>query len=249
MLAELRLKLQTEGELDVYQSSNLHGVIMETIDTEYAEKLHGLKLNPYSQHVEKRDGLEWIITTYTKEAYDHIISPFMDDKITDFELTGRDVKVHISEKKLNIKPKKELMNKFYTEDGERTICIELLTPTSFKSNNEYLIFPDLELIYRSLMKKYSSSCDMTMDDDDTLEELVRTSRIIKYNLKSSYFPLEKVKIPGFRGDITIKITGKQTLVNYARLLFEFGEYSGIGIKCSMGMGAIKIKERSNRNDR
>ena len=37
MLAELRLNLQTEGELDVYQSSNLHGVIMETINTEYAE--------------------------------------------------------------------------------------------------------------------------------------------------------------------------------------------------------------------
>lgn len=249
MLAKLRLKLETDGELNVYQSSNLHGVIMEKVDTEYAEKLHGLKLNPYSQHIEKNEALVWVITAYNKEAYENIITPFFSDDLSDFELTGRNVRVHITDKELTVHPKKDLMNRFYNEDSDRYISVEFITPTSFKSNEQYQIFPNIELIYRSLMKKYSASGDMVMDDTDTLDELVKSSRITKYNLRSCYFPLEKVRIPGFKGELTINVSGKQTLVNYARLLFEFGEYSGVGIKCSMGMGAMRIKERRGDNVR
>ncbi len=249
MLAELRLKLRTNDEVNVFQSSNLHGVIMEKIDTEYAEQLHNLRLNPYSQHIERRDGTVWVIMTYTKEAYDQIIVPFMDRDFDRFELTGKEIEVIIESKEVKVLPKKELLDHFYNIDSDRYINIEFITPTSFKSNEVYQIFPNVELIYRSLMKKYSASGNMIMDDEDTLEELVKCSRIVRYNLRSCFFPLEKVRIPGFKGDLSIKISGKQTLVNYARLLFEFGEFSGVGIKCSMGMGAMKIQERRNRYDR
>ena len=32
------------------------------------------------------------------------------------------------------------------------------------------------------------------------------------------------------------------MARYARLLFRFGEYAGVGIKTAMGMGALRIKE-------
>jgi CRISPR-associated endoribonuclease Cas6 len=39
------------------------------------------------------------------------------------------------------------------------------------------------------------------------------------------------------------------MARYARLLFKFGQYSGIGIKTSMGMGAYRlIEKRRNEND-
>ena len=41
-------------EINFQQSSNLQGVIMENISTEYAGILHGNQLNPYSQYVSKR---------------------------------------------------------------------------------------------------------------------------------------------------------------------------------------------------
>ena len=48
MYAELQMELETK-EINYRQSSNLQGVIMENISPEYAARLHGNQLNPYSQ--------------------------------------------------------------------------------------------------------------------------------------------------------------------------------------------------------
>lgn len=44
------------------------------------------------------------------------------------------------------------MNQFYNESGQKYYDVEFITPTSFKSNGRYMIYPDLGMIYRSLMK-------------------------------------------------------------------------------------------------
>ena len=44
------------------------------------------------------------------------------------------------------------------------------------------------------------------------------------------------------GELGIYISGTETMARYARLLFRFGEYAGVGIKTAMGMGALRIKE-------
>lgn len=70
---------------------------------------------------------------------------------------------------------------------------------------------------------------------------------MRYDLKSTTFSLEGVKIPSFIGKITIKITGTQTMANFAHMLFEFGEYAGVGIKTALGMGYVKmLKERRRK---
>ena len=59
-------------------------------------------------------------------------------------------------------------------------------------------------------------------------------------MRSTRFHLEGVTIPSFIGEVTIKITGPQMMVNLANMLAAFGEYAGIGIKTSIGMGAVEI---------
>lgn len=85
-----------------------------------------------------------------------------------------------------------------------------------------------------------------MVDEETLEQLCENAQIVKYDLKSVNFPLESVRIPSFIGKITIKMNGTQTMANFAKMLFEFGTYSGVGIKTSIGMGCIKLLERRER---
>lgn len=46
MYAELKVEFDS-NEINFQQSSNLQGVLMENISSEYAEKLHGNQLNPY----------------------------------------------------------------------------------------------------------------------------------------------------------------------------------------------------------
>ena len=77
-----------------------------------------------------------------------------------------------------------------------------------------------------------------MVDEETLEELCKSSEIVKYRLQTIPFPLEKINITGFVGKIGIKIKGSETLARYIRLLFRFGEFTGVGIKTGIGMGGI-----------
>lgn len=247
MLAELRMKLETsEPDFGYYQSSNLQGILMEQIDTNYAQQMHEQGLKPYSQHLEMHTK-EWVVKTCTKEAYQEIILPLSDSAFTQFKIEKKDMQIKILEKNTKTILKKELLEEFYSNTCSHYLNFEFLTPVSFKSSGRYMIMPEVRYIYQSLMNKYSAaSTEMNMYDEETLEQLSGSSRIVWYRLKSTFFPVEGVKIPSFKGELSIKIDGTDTMAKYARLLARFGEYSGVGIKTAMGMGALKIKERGQR---
>lgn len=252
MLAELKLVLDICGEekFNVNKSSLFHGVIMENIDSEYAEILHNTGLNPFAISLRKeKENFIWSIRTLNKEAYNNIIMRFLDANFNQFVIRHNNITVKILDKELNTKPKSELVENFYHKEIESNLFdIDFLTPTAFKSNGQYVFMPDIEFIYRSIMNKYSASSDDEMLDDNTLKQLVECTKLTRYDLKSVYFNLEGVKIPGFKGYITLRVNGPDTMRRFARLLFEFAEYSGIGIKCSLGMGKVSTKNISRRKE-
>lgn len=250
MLARLRMRLETDrADFGYYQSSNLQGVLMEKMDSAYAEKLHEQGLKPYSQYVLGGERKEWVVSTCSREAYEKIIAPLADPSFTEFLLDQKDMRLKITAKELKTESKQGLMEEFYADHCSRYCNLAFLTPTSFKSNGKYVIMPDARYIFQSLMNKYSaSSADLEMFDEETLEHLVNGSYIVRYRLRSASFPLEGVKIPSFMGEICLKVNGTDTMARYVRLLARFGEYAGIGIKTAMGMGGLKIKEEGKTND-
>lgn len=247
MLAELRMRLDAEkAEIGYYQSSNLQGILMERIESDYIEQLHVSGLKPYSQYIINGSQKEWVVNTLTQEAYQKIIYPLLDDDFTEFTIEKKNIHIKIQSKELKTIRKKEILDEFYSDTYDRYLNLAFLTPTSFKSGGVYVNMPDIRYIYQSLMNKYSAaSDDMDMYDEDTLEQLVNSSRIIRYKLRSALFPLEGVKIPSFMGEMCIKITGAPTMAKYARLLARFGEYSGVGIKTAIGMGGLQISGGKN----
>ena len=56
MFNKLTIELKNDKKLDFGISSLMQGVMMELIDSEYAETLHEQGLNPYTQHVKFQDG-------------------------------------------------------------------------------------------------------------------------------------------------------------------------------------------------
>lgn len=246
MYAELRMELDLT-ELNFRQSSNLQGVIMETIAPEYACKLHGNQLNPYSQYISKEaDKTVWYIKTLNEEAYENLLLPM--SKLSEFTLKKKQLSSQILNKKIQIKEEKELIRAFYEEKCSKYLELNFCTPTSFKRDGKYVIYPDLELIYGSLMRKFSASSEeFTMTDEDTLQSLIEGSEIVRYRLRTIPFPLEKVKITGFTGNICIHIKGPETMARYVRMLFEFGEYAGIGVKTGIGMGAVRYNRRKEND--
>lgn len=246
MLAELKIKLEPDcSEFGYYQSSNLQGVLMEQIESDYAEKLHQQGWKTYSQFLQYRNKeFWWIVHTWTKEAYDKILLPLQDSGFVSFQIKKKGIQVGILQKEIKMLPKKTLMEEFYSQESSRYLSVEFLSPTAFKQNGRYVNYPDLRLIFQSLMNKYNAgSMELNMFDEETLKQLISGVSISKYQLHSVAFPLEGIRIPSFMGTITIRVNGTKTMANYARLLLRFGEYSGIGIKTGMGMGAVRWIEK------
>lgn len=245
MLTRLIMRLSSENgdKLSFHKASLLQGVMMEKIDTEYAERLHEPKLNPYTQGVfYDKEHVYWVITTLNEEAYQKIALTLYDDAFKEFIINKTNDKIKIVDKKIEINNVSALMERFYTDEHPRSVEISFITPTAFKSNGNYVFYPDLRLIFQSVMMKYNVAAQkMDMFDEDTLEQIVSMCYVSNYNIKSVRFPLEKVKIPAFVGKITINIRGNSTMARYIRMLFEYGEYSGVGIKTAIGMGMMRLK--------
>ncbi|MDR2089290.1 MAG: CRISPR-associated endoribonuclease Cas6 [Clostridiales Family XIII bacterium] len=204
-----------------------------------------MRSNPYSQYVMRgADGLRWTVCTTTREAHGQIIEALQSDAFRGFRLEQFGAELTVTDKSAETLPLKDLTHRFYHEDSDRFFRLRFLTPTAFKSKERYVFFPNIRLIFRSLMSKYSVAAEDTDEvDEDMLSELTEKAAIVEYSLRSVRYSVEQTKIPSFMGELAIKVSGAQTLANYVRLLLCFGEYSGIGIKCSMGMGAVSLLDR------
>lgn len=249
MLASLKMELVLPAEIriDYPKSSIFQGIIMENIDSDYADFLHINKYHPYSQHIEHVSGKTyWVINSLNDEAYEKIITK-LNDNLDEIYIKKNDIKLSIGEKNLIKLSDKSLIERFYSEESSKYICMEFITPTAFKSNGRYVNMPDTRLIFQSLMHKYSESNEeISMFDMDTLDTIANNSFITQYKLHSTYFPLEGIKIPAFKGGIIIKMRGNATMAKYASMLAEYGKYSGVGVKTSIGMGAITLRDWRNK---
>ncbi len=243
LLAELRLdlKVNSEEKIGHLQSSLFQGVLMENINKDYAEIIHQTGLHPYSMYISNRDSLTWIIRTINDDAYHNIIEPLLAPQFKSFDLKKKEVSVDITNKGITTITYEDLMKSFNSDSTEKYIKVSFEAPTAFKSNDAYVFMPDVRLVFGSLMRKYSvASSDTDMTDEETLQYIIDHTVIQDFKIRSTRFHLEGTKIPSFIGEVTFRFRGTDTMARYARMLLEFGEYSGVGIKCGMGMGAIKI---------
>lgn len=250
MLAQLKLELENHI-VNYRMSSNLQGVIFENTASDFVEEMHKSQLHPYSQCVINENGKTvWYVRTMTREAYEKIIIPLLSDKFQRIVIKDGQVNSNITRKTLVTEDREELMKEFYQVKGASYVNLEFQTATAFRQRGKNVIFPDMKLLYQSLMNKYSASSEtLEMSDDETLDLLVTNSEIVQYHLQSVKFPMEGILIPGFKGSIAIRLGGTDMMKRYARLLFRFGEYSGVGMKTARGMGAINRIEWRGKSGR
>ena len=241
MLARLDMRLKCTEELSYQMSSLFHGAIMELISQEYAGYLHNSQLHPFTQHLEKREKeWHWIVCCMDETAVQYMMNETLL-KLEVLEIKKRGLQISIVEKDYRIMRQKELLERFYERRSGRYTEIHFVTPTAFRQRGRYLFYPDIRCIFQSLMNKYDAVVkEECMIDEEALEQLCENTEIVRYDLKSVYFYMEGVKIPSFIGKITIKMTGTQTMTDFADLLLRFGTYSGVGIKTALGMGAYRI---------
>ncbi len=251
MLAKLKMRLDKKEELSWQMASLFHGMLMELLPEDYAAELHESKRHPYTQHIEKYgEDWYWIVTALNEDTANKMLKGVLMN-LSEFVIKKHQLSVRILEKTYQEMSNQELARAFYQEQANRYITIQFVTPTAFKQNGRYMNYPDIRSIYSNLMNKYdASNAEESMKDEDTLEQLTEKTVLSRYELRSTVFCIEGIKIPAFIGKMTLRIDGTQTMTNFANMLFNFGQYSGIGIKTALGMGAIRLLEgRSDENER
>lgn len=249
MPASLVIELAGEKEKrhGYFLGSLLQGALMELLDPDYAAKLHYNNLHPYSQFVTfEKDILQWHVQMLDLESRRQISDILLDDQFEQIYLEHREETLKVIQRNFWEISEKKLLEAYYFGECSSVLKLRFLTPTSFKQNGKYMIYPTVRLIFQSLMRRYDiSSKKNQIFSDELLEEFEKRISIIGYRLRSTAYYTDHVKIPSFMGDIILRISGPQQLKNLAWFLAKFGEYSGVGIKTGIGMGGLQVIEQKN----
>jgi len=252
-----KITLVCEKSVPIFEnklSVHFQGWLMRQIDSQYADELHKSQLKPYTIHTtQNRGDLHFVITMLTEHSKDVISNVLLNNNFEQFSLDSSQQKTFIiKEKKVEEKSQRDLSNLFYQKESYYQFDITFESPTSFKSQGEYVFMPDVRLFFQSIMQKYNFIFEeSTRIETDLLNELCEKTKIVNYRIESSYHPIHRTHIPGFKGTIKLSCDGNNTLLNYLSMLLSFADYSGVGIKTSMGMGALSTKgiKKGEKNGR
>ncbi len=245
MIASLKIKFEYNEDIKINNNlaSAFHGILMENIDTNYAEYLHRSMVHPYSQFITGEDNcVVWNINTLDTDAAEKIIKKLENDSFDRADIKSKNVSLSVISKECDQISYDDLMREYYLDGkSSRYVSIRFITPTSFKSNGKYVIFPTSKLILNSLARRYDTFSGDTGITDVSLSEYIEEhTDIVEYNLKSVKYSLEGITIPAFIGTAKIKLAGNREFICLMNMLIKYGEYCGTGIKTSLGMGAYKI---------
>ena len=154
ILTEREIQLPAEVTFTPSLGSIFQGALIEHMDKEWAEKMHGNGVRPYAQYLyRKEEKILWRIATLNDESFEHIVCPVLDKN----KLLLKQKNCEIGLEKLNVVQEtsfSSLEEKFWAgTDRIHHIDVNFLTTTSFKKNGTYCIFPETILLFTTLLRK------------------------------------------------------------------------------------------------
>jgi len=244
MFQKLILKCDFKGEArpSYNWGSLMHGVLMEILPDDTVNSLHESNLRPFSQYVVPLtdSSLEWHIGIWDKEVGEAIARTVMP--LTNIQLKHKNIMLEVAETTRSMKSEHDFFAHFFSTDNLcRRYQLEFVTPCTHKSDGEYVLYPTPKLIIQSLHARFCAFAqDFSLDDEQTMMQLVEHTRVTRYSLRSALYHLESIKVNGYMGRITLSIRGPEQLARLTGMLLSFAEYAGIGIKTSLGMGGCRV---------
>lgn len=243
----IELSLPENTKINSNMGSVFHGLLMELMDSDEASRLHDESaIRPYSQYVHYDRDYQvpvWCI---------NILDESVEKRVVPYILENIGVPVKLEQKGYSIIMKGIIYDKkidydmiaddiFLANTINRTVNIDFITTTSFKKNGRFVVMPELYLIFQSLINKWNAfSVDNKIEEDDLAKSLAEMCEIYKYRLSSKLFSVDGKNIYGFAGEMSIRIHGNDMVKRIILLLLSFAEYSGIGTKTALGMGAVRV---------
>lgn len=194
-----------------------------------------------SQHVRKEyptGRIIWSVSILTKEA-NAVIQPVLEQDLT-VRLHPETVTAALIRKDSFAAPAAFIG---YAKEHivERVAQVSLLSPLAFRRRGQYVIFPEAPLLIQSLVNRWDAVFpEYSMNDEDAMRALETGVMIRDFQLRTVRFALKGNKIPGCLGKLYLQSRLPEPLFEIWNLLLRFGTFSGVGIKTTLGMGALDL---------
>lgn len=246
MILDLHINFVDGARIHPFFSSVLHGIMMEHINTEHATKLHESTLHPYRQYVfydAKQDTTIWRVIGLNQEAIINILEPLFHLPEQVF-VRQQQKYLQITDRIIYDETSYDFLYEIFLEAPTSTVKsvnLDFITSASFKSQGEYIPFPDTSRFFKGLLRRWNTfSTNYPIKGDNLADSLASLFKVCDYHLKFSPYRIERVQIPAFKGHYTLRPNTKHPLFPIAMLLLAYGEFAGMGIKTSLGMGAYRL---------
>lgn len=241
-LFEIPLFLPKGERIHPSMGSVFHGALMERLPSELAGRLHQESLRPYSQCVflDRDKGPIWRLGTMSDYVAQALLFGLEEGGAIALHQKGYDV--HLGEiccvQACSFDDLADIA--FCAETVPHGAMFSFLSPTSFKRDGRYVLFPDVRLILQSLLMRWNALCPhIRLKEDNLVEKLTAQAAIVRYQLHSAVFSLERQRITGFQGNVTLRFGGTDAICRILTLLTIFAPFAGVGIKTALGMGAVQ----------
>lgn len=116
-----------------------HGFLMEQLDSDYVDYLHQQQTNPYATKViQGKEDTQWVVHLLTDDLEDKVFMTLLKIK----EVSLNDLpKLSVEKVEIQELGADKLLEIFNSEDNQTYFSIIFETPTGFKSQGSYVIFP------------------------------------------------------------------------------------------------------------
>lgn len=243
MITRVNLLLQLPENAVFRQNMaySLYGMLCDRMDPVMAEAFHTQAITPIRQHVEFEGGriFRWTVDLFGEAE---VLATLLQNQ-TDFKLESFSEPLAVLECTiLNVPDISSLLAVCHTWP-EETSSFQMIfkTPCTFKVAGTYAQFPSVAWIAQSLFQRWNALIpDCAMDGPDALHLLTAGLEIRRYRLMSRDYWLKGQRISGFTGSILLSARLPAPMMQLLKLLLAFAPYSGIGIKTTLGMGAVDV---------
>ena len=218
----------------------LYAWLLSHVPKEEGDALHEQGIRPISQYVYREgERVQWVVNLLNEEA-----ATFFDPILerADAALLHQGVIPFGEHQVEKIDSVQTLMNRAGERNDENRFALELVTPTAFKQNGRYAVFPQESLVLQSLIARWGLCFpEFPLDDPDAVQAMLAGLHIVDYRLHTVRYSMKQTKIPSFLGRIILEAHLPAPLLEMFRTLYVFAPYAGIGIKSALGMGGVKIE--------
>jgi len=265
VLYSIIIELNTDNDILISASNGeiMNGVfynLLNTFDAESFEILHSensykpFTISPLSGNIKRVENGNKIllnskypiwfrITFISNRLFIKFAEALKDNKIKNITIINKTYPI----KDIYFTKDKHLLASFSTIEEllknkyNSTYIIKFITPTSFAIDNKIYPFPDNEIFFKSLIKKWNFFTNLFIDNN-IRDEIIKNIKIGKFKIESKMYTFAKYLRIGFIGEIEYKIVSRNKILKkWFNALCLFSFYSGVGIKTTMGMGQVSVR--------